>query len=299
MDSALKEISKKLEKLDTIEKGVNKIQVQLEDITIRVRAVEDEQQVLWDKIELLEFQRDQDTNRARRKNLIFYGIKEDGRDSYKGCQEMLTGFLSDTIGFNLQSPFSIERAHRLGKKVNGKARPLIAKFCFFEEKETILSKRKMFKEKGFDVSNDQTKWVKDARRALFPMFIKAKDEGKNTVLKLYELSVDGKVWIYDRHSKSVKVKNGYEDESRGRSRNQSDKNSHMPGLRKHLSREKLRMSSRSGSRKRSERPKSTERKDGSGIKKFFRSTEEGSSQNYVDSYCDNIPQIDGCFDITK
>ena len=277
-EKMLQKILTKVEKLDSIEKAIDDIKSSLVDLNIRIDDVEVEQSELHAKIEKLEQQRDEDSNRARRKNLIFHGIDEGKEsESYEDCKKILTQFLGQ-FDIRLHSDYSIERAHRLGRKVSGRSRPLIALFSFFEEKELILKHRRDFKAKGFDVTGDYSKWSRDARRALYPIIDKAKKDGKRTVLRMYDAYVDDKIYSYDRRTNSVKEKvtESKPNENRGRGKpNQNRVNQLLSS----------RPQSRSTSRKRST-------DDGSSITKYFKQSDENARKESK-SQSSSIPQMDG------
>lgn len=65
-----------------------------------------------------------------RDNLIFEGIVE---TLEKNTEEVLREFLKSEMDITEEPQF--QRVHRMGKRVQGRHRPIIAKFVLFKERE--------------------------------------------------------------------------------------------------------------------------------------------------------------------
>jgi len=121
-------------------------------------------------------------DRSRRQNLVFYGIPEEKINSNKErekCDEKLTTALNQcNIPINTDYTMVFDRVHRLGKfkKDATKPRPIIAKFTYYRDKETVLSKRRNLA--GFDLSmsEDYSKTTLDIHRELVNYAKEAKDK---------------------------------------------------------------------------------------------------------------------------
>ena len=85
-------------------------------------------------------------SQSRRDNLIFYDIKEETRnETWTDCENKVRNLLKVKVGIpnaDKESDVSIERAHRLGKKVKNptKSRPIIVKFSRWKTKDDVLYK---------------------------------------------------------------------------------------------------------------------------------------------------------------
>ena len=291
-EQVLQDIDRKLSKinlLDEVVKDVTEIKNMMNGITERVNAMELTTESLSSKIERLEELRDEDANRSRRKNLIFYNIPEKSSESYQESKRVLTEFLGKELGVTLKSEFSIERAHRLGRKIEGRSRPLISLFAFWEEKEAILSKRRSLKDQGYDVSNDLTQWARSARRAFYPLFIQAKKEEKRARMGLYELVIEGVTFMYDRYTNKVVQKSG------GRESHVSRKDKTVLKKFTHPNNKITRNESRSHSRKRGRLNNNGNGHGQIEITKFLKGDiDEASAVNSTkesNSTCDNMSEI--------
>jgi len=91
--------------------------------------VEDIDQI-HDKIQQLEEKTDDLENRSRRSNLCFDGVLEDAKEKWDDTEKKLRNLLDNTMNISTDE-YTIERAHRVGKKVDGKSRTKVAKFNNF------------------------------------------------------------------------------------------------------------------------------------------------------------------------
>ncbi|KAM7298388.1 uncharacterized protein ISCGN_018984 [Ixodes scapularis] len=133
-------------------------------------------------------------NRSRRCNLIFYGVPDtDTRElpaaSEKRVQEIVT-----RLGLE---PVQIERAHRLGRYSIGKARPLIANFALFKEKQTILSNAKKLKGTTISISEDFSEAVRRKRKQLWDFAKDHRNDNTRVNLRYDALYLNDTRYIYD------------------------------------------------------------------------------------------------------
>ena len=85
-------------------------------------------------------------DRHRRNNLRFMGIKEkSGLDSetWEEIEEKVKVTLQEQLGLETDK-ISIERAHKIGKKEEGKRRTIITKLLNYKQREKVLKKLKLW-----------------------------------------------------------------------------------------------------------------------------------------------------------
>jgi len=82
-------------------------------------------------------------NRLRRNNLVFHGIPEEGNETWDEAEVKVVDVLKRKLQHDIESR-AIDRAHRLGRKVPGRIRPIIVKFAFFKDKDAIFRKKNTF-----------------------------------------------------------------------------------------------------------------------------------------------------------
>ena len=111
---------------------------------------------------------------SRRENLKFFGIEEKEKNAEEGSEaidtwEVLCEFLKTALGF--QDPrrsIEIQRVHRVGKSVDGKPRPMLARFLRFPDREGILRQGFKFKDTEFMVLQDFPREIIEERRKMMP-----------------------------------------------------------------------------------------------------------------------------------
>lgn len=132
---------------------------------------------------------------SRRNNLNFFNIREEKEDSFAKTEAILRKFLTKELKAEDAEEISIERAHRIGKpRVDGKPRPIIAKFSFFKDKDYVLSLGSNLAGTKFGVAPDFPKEVVDIRKSLVPHLKAAKKSGRQAKLVYDKLYIDGQLF---------------------------------------------------------------------------------------------------------
>lgn len=125
--------------------------------------------------------------RSMRDNLIFEGIVETQEEN---TEEVLREFLKSEMGITVEPQF--QRVHRLGKRVQGRHRPIIAKFVLFKERENVRKAApSKLVGKPFGINEQFPKEINDRRKLLYPHYKQAKRLGKKAVLIADKLFVNG------------------------------------------------------------------------------------------------------------
>ena len=123
--------------------------------------------------------------RSHRNNLIFYNIPESPDETDIECEQTLVNFLVTNMGMrDTVNEVRFERVHRLrrgrpGVAPNGhpwRPRPIIAGFCFYKQKQNILTNSKMLKGTDFSINQNYPAEIRSARSALLDQFSKARSE---------------------------------------------------------------------------------------------------------------------------
>ena len=107
-------------------------------------------------------------DRSRRNNLVFFNIEEESVNYTKreNCEQKIISELVSCGMVNQNQPVYIARCHRLGKKGSGKARPIIACFSDFKQKEFIIKNAKFFNHRKVNVSEDYSRQTLAIHRKL-------------------------------------------------------------------------------------------------------------------------------------
>ena len=114
------------------------------------------------------------TWRSLRDNLLFYSIPEAAND--EDCEATVQTFFKNELG--ITEDIGLERVHRMGKRVDGKCRPIVAKFSSYKQREVVRLAGPKLAGKHFGISVQIPKEWQDLRKALLPAFKDAKKQGK-------------------------------------------------------------------------------------------------------------------------
>jgi hypothetical protein len=219
IDDRLSLMDKKFEEIDKIGKnveGVNgdlkKIWAYLHDIdkktSERLSLIEEKTESVdfalaqaSSKISSLEKQRDELKNdltylqsQSMRSNLVFTNIPEDPTENPDTTENKLRDFMVDKmkIAQDLVNQMSFERVHRMGPKVDGKIRTIVAKFTLYKEKEFVRKQWKTLNGTPYFVNEQFPKDIVDKRKQLVPKMKEARRDGKTSWISYDTLYINGK-----------------------------------------------------------------------------------------------------------
>ena len=127
-----------------------------------------------------------------RDNLMFYGIKEGGEA--ENCSELVKDVCLNVLHVDNANDMLFDRAHRVGQK-SATARPIVVKFHYYTDREKVRQASFTYsddlKTAQFGVGAQLPKGIRDARKPLYPVMKKAKDEGKNVKFVGKKLFING------------------------------------------------------------------------------------------------------------
>ena len=130
---------------------------------------------------------------SRRENLLFDGIPESNNESWNDCEAKVYDCLTTNLKMSNAQEIKFERVHRIGPKVPGRPRTIIAKFSFFKDREAVWQRRTYLKSTRIWISEDYPAEIKQARRILYPIF-RAAQQAKDITsssLRLDKLTING------------------------------------------------------------------------------------------------------------
>ena len=108
------------------------------DTNMKLRNLEEENLKLGARIKEVEDQHLYLEAYSRRENLKFENIPEDDA-SREDTELVLRSFLERELGYKDAASVEIQRVHRLGKKKEGKLRPILARFLRFKDCQSMLA----------------------------------------------------------------------------------------------------------------------------------------------------------------
>lgn len=141
-------------------------------------------------------------NRSRRQNLVIHGLEEDENENWETTREKVKKLLQTRLEIQIEDNI-IQRAHRTGKKIPGKSRPIVCKFlCDIKKEETLRASKKLRGSSLF-ISQDYPYTVRNERRKLQNYMHEARVNGKYAYLSFRYLFIDGRKYsLYDIESDS-------------------------------------------------------------------------------------------------
>lgn len=130
--------------------------------------------------------------RSMRDNLLFHKIPEE-RD--ENCVDKILNFIENEMKIeNGKNDKKIQRAHRVGRYNASKVRPIVAKFAFFPDRERVRKAASNLRGKPFGISEQFPREIMETRRKLVPIMKKARDDGKEAILKVDKLYIDKRLY---------------------------------------------------------------------------------------------------------
>ena len=156
--------------------------------------------------------------RSMRDNLVFTGIPESSRTPQRtdametatapaagilaqaaatteDCQAKIFEFCQDVLGIqNPRDRIRIDRAHRMGAPNAGRTRPIVTKFMDTNSKMLVKDTVKTvnMKQTTFNVFDQLPQKVQERRRALVPVMVQARNEGKRAYLVRDKLFINNR-----------------------------------------------------------------------------------------------------------
>ena len=144
-------------------------------------------------------------SRSMRDNLLFYGITERGH--HENCEGLVKEVCVDTLGLQDAENMTFDRVHRVGTFSKNKVRPIVAKFHYYKERETVRQKAyensTALKRENLGIGQQWPSEVRETRKALFPIMQREKSKGKEVKLikdKLYVNDIQYKLTPQERQS---------------------------------------------------------------------------------------------------
>ena len=151
----------------------------------RCKDLEDSSSKHVDKITDLE-------SRSMRDNLMFYGIPES--DGEEDCELLVKKLCDEHLKMASES-LMFDRVHRVGVKKRNAHRPIVAKFHYFIEREAVRKASyewaETLKQNNVGVRMQWPQQVREARKALYPVMNKEKQNGKTVKLVRDKLFING------------------------------------------------------------------------------------------------------------
>lgn len=132
---------------------------------------------------------------SRKENIIIHGIKESS--GTEDCKQLVKNLINNKL--QISGEINIQRCHRLGKKQQemDRHRPIIARFAFFSDRETVWKKKQMLKGSNLFIEEDLPVAIQQRRRRLLPVMKAARRDGKRASVHGDRLMIEGKPYTVE------------------------------------------------------------------------------------------------------
>lgn len=167
---------------------VKNLQSSCKDLEENMKSLKSEKDGMRTKLIDLE-------SRSMRENLMFYGIQEVPSEN---CEHLVKQFCDEKLSIDASSMI-FDRVHRVGGESTRKPRPIVAKFHYYNERETIRKKgldcSTQLKTQNQGVGIQRPKAVRDARKNLYGIMKREQSLGKNARFIGDKLFINGREYV--------------------------------------------------------------------------------------------------------
>ena len=107
-------------------------------------------------------------NQSTRSNLILDGIEGEYNEPWHVSEEKVRTVVRSDLGISEADEMKIERAHRLGSSSNNKFSPIIVKFTYFKDRQTVFraAKENLGRRSSITIREDFSLRVRKQRKQL-------------------------------------------------------------------------------------------------------------------------------------
>ena len=199
VEERLQNMEQIFERFAVLENSVNSLQIELNTLndksrSVEGKAIEMEKAMEFTNTEIEELKKKDKENENnikeledkllyqevynRRENLRFFGIPE-AASGAEDTTKVVHHFFKEELELEDGENIEFQRAHRIGKKKTGEARPVIVRFLRFPDRELVFRRvREMEDEIDVKVYSDYPEEISERRKKQWPKMKKAREEGK-------------------------------------------------------------------------------------------------------------------------
>lgn len=195
-------LSKNDQILDTIQQRLSKIEQDCGSfvaIKTQVKGLETLAESQANQIAALTSRVDEAEDRARRQNLIFYGLADADGETWAQSEKKVIDHCASHLQLTVETR-DIERAHRLGTFCSERKRPVIVKFSHFKERERVLVAGRRIKVPGISIAEDNSPSTRFSRKRLVDF---GKSQNVAFKLRYNKLIIGNDTYIFDSTSQKV------------------------------------------------------------------------------------------------
>ncbi|XP_070193891.1 uncharacterized protein [Littorina saxatilis] len=176
-----------------LQEEVREVREEVSEVWRMNNELKSENDVLKTKVERLEAKTDDLECRSKRNNVMFYGLPREENEKWEDCEATVRELIVDKL--ELAGDIQFDRVHRVSAKPDS---PVIARCCFYKDKELILKAKRKLKGSDIFIGEDFSQRVRDIRKKLTPHLKAAQKDGKKATMIYDHLVINGKKCVVDK-----------------------------------------------------------------------------------------------------
>ena len=173
---------------------IDKLKNQCKSLEQNTKSFQEKNQKLESKLTDLE-------SRSMRENLLFYGLPEGGE--HENCEQLVRQLCVEKLEIQEARNMVLDRVHGVGVASHNKIRPIVAKFHYFRDRETVRQKSydyaQVLKGANIGIGMQWPQQVRETRKALYPIMQREKSNGKTVKMVRDKLFINGVEYVPQQH----------------------------------------------------------------------------------------------------
>lgn len=175
--------------IEELSKENKSLKMTVNNLTLTTEEIQKENKRI--KSELLDLK-----CRSMRNNIVIMGLNEEENETYLGTERLVKQFMKQNLKMSDEQVqgISVERAHRFGRRIPSKPRPIVAKLSDHKMKMSVLQRGKELKGTLLSVNDQFPPEIIERRRILYPIFKQRKAQNIKTRLVVDKLYVNDQLF---------------------------------------------------------------------------------------------------------
>lgn len=124
--------------------------------------------------------------RSMKNNLVFRGLQEQPDEN---ISVKVRNFIKQELGVERDLEFG--NIHRFGKPNNGRPRPIVVRFLYYDQLSMVRDNAYRLKNKNFSINEQFPPHIEEVRRTLYPVAKHYKSQGHRTKMVRDKLFING------------------------------------------------------------------------------------------------------------
>lgn len=162
--------------VDDFKNKIKKLEKEKEDDKTTINELKKKCQAAGESIDVLDDRCDYLEDYSRRNNVNITGMEErPGGETWEQTAEQVMKLFDKKM--HLQN-LSLERAHRVGQRMDQRPRPVVARFLRYSDRDLVMRNATKLRGTKIYINDDLCPASQDKRRQQLPLLQRARSEGK-------------------------------------------------------------------------------------------------------------------------